>query len=59
MRASQVPLSMVNPDAHRAGCSTAGEIFATGVYDGSLAVTAVAWEKIRVQQFSTYLSESA
>ncbi|MCF8167133.1 MAG: FIST C-terminal domain-containing protein [Rhodoferax sp.] len=44
------------PAAHRAGCSTAGEISRAGVEDGSLVVTAVRFETTRVKQVSTVLS---
>lgn len=44
------------PQTHRIGCSTAGEITPEGVNDNSLAITAIAFEKSRVQQCSTELS---
>ena len=44
------------PDAHRAGCSTAGEISGAGVADGTLVVTALSFESCRVSQFSTTLN---
>jgi len=34
------------PTAQIIGCSTSGEITATGVYDDSLQITAILWEKI-------------
>ena len=43
------------PSAARMGCSTAGEISARGVSDGSLVVTAVAFDKAQVKQASTVL----
>jgi hypothetical protein len=43
------------PGAARMGCSTAGEISARGVSDGSLVVTAVAFDKAQVKQASTVL----
>jgi hypothetical protein len=49
-------LAAAFPDAHRAGCSTAGEISAAGVADGSLVVTAIALDSARVQQVSTELA---
>lgn len=44
------------PAAHRAGCSTAGEISRAGVEDGSLVVTAVRFGTTRVEQVSTVLA---
>jgi hypothetical protein len=41
--------------AHIAGCSTAGEISNRGVADGSLVLTALAFETSQVQQVSTEL----
>lgn len=41
--------------AHVAGCSTAGEISSAGVADGSLVVTAIAFDSVRVEQVSTEL----
>lgn len=41
--------------AHRAGCSTAGEISARGVEDGTLVVTALHFDHTRVFQVSTVL----
>ena len=49
-------LAQVFPDAHRMGCSTAGEISDSGVTDGSLVVTAVALDKSRVEQRTTVLA---
>ena len=40
---------------HLAGCSTAGEISATGVSDDTVVVTALSFERTRVAQFSTEL----
>lgn len=48
-------LAQVFPQAHRAGCSTAGEISADGVDDGTLVVTAVHFDATDVQQSSTQL----
>ncbi len=42
--------------AHRAGCSTAGEITNEGVNDGTLVVTAVRFEHTRVVQSATQLA---
>jgi hypothetical protein len=41
-------LGKVYPKAHRFGCSTAGEILGTELQDGTLAVTAVAFEHTEV-----------
>ena len=43
------------PQAHRAGCSTAGEISADGVADGTLVVTAIHFDTTDVQQSTTVL----
>ena len=42
-------------NAHRIGCSTAGEIFSRGVADDSLVVTAIAFDSAHVVQVSTPL----
>ncbi len=44
------------PYAQRAGCSTAGEISAHGVDDGTLVVTALHFDQARVAQVSTVLA---
>lgn len=44
------------PQAQRAGCSTAGEISARGVEDGTLVVTALHFDHTRVAQVSTVLT---
>jgi hypothetical protein len=44
------------PLAQRAGCSTAGEITAQGVEDGTLVVTALHFDHTRMVQVSTVLS---
>ncbi len=44
------------PNATRAGCSTAGEISAKGVEDGSLVVTALHFDQTQLAQVSTVLS---
>ena len=44
------------PAATRAGCSTAGEITAKGVEDGTLVVTALQFDHTRFAQVSTVLS---
>lgn len=41
--------------AHLAGCTTAGEIGAAGVADDTVVVSALAFERTRVAQFSTVL----
>jgi hypothetical protein len=48
-------LQQAFPQAHRAGCSTAGEIGGGGVADGTLVVTALSFDSTRVAQFSTVL----
>jgi hypothetical protein len=55
IQAAAVPLAQAFPQAHRAGCSTAGEISAQGVADGTLVVTAVHFDSIDVEQSSTAL----
>lgn len=55
LRAGAVAIQHIAPGAHIAGCSTAGEISANGVADGSLVVTAVAFDQCRVSQVSTEL----
>jgi hypothetical protein len=44
------------PDAHRVGCSTAGEISKDGVNDGTLVVTAVQFDQTQIEQVSTVLA---
>lgn len=56
LRAAEDPLSAAFANAQRVGCSTAGEISATGVSEESLVVTAVAWEKSQVLQRTTVLA---
>jgi hypothetical protein len=46
-------------DAHRLGCSTAGEISSQGVSDGTLVVTALRFDRVKVQQASTELRSMA
>jgi len=53
---SAATLAEVFPSAHRAGCSTAGEISARGVEDGTLVVTAVHFDRVRLAQVSTTLA---
>jgi len=45
------------PNAHRLGCSTAGEIFGTTVTDETLVATAIAFEDTRVQGASLKLGD--
>jgi hypothetical protein len=56
IRACAPALAAAFPHAHRAGCSTAGEISQRGVQDGTLVVTALQFDKVRVEQVSTVLS---
>ncbi len=55
LKGSADAIGQAFPGAHRVGCSTAGEISADGVTDDSLVLTAVAFEKTQVKQFSTVL----
>ena len=45
------------PNAHRLGCSTAGEIYGTEVTDETLVATAIAFEHTRLQGVSLKLSD--
>src|SRR5262245_32522304 len=45
------------PNAHRIGCSTAGEIYDTEVTDETLVATAVAFEHTRLQGVSLNLED--
>jgi len=45
------------PNAHRLGCSTAGEIYGTEVTDETLVVTAIAFEHTRLHGSSLKLSD--
>jgi len=49
-------LSQAFPEAHIAGCSTAGEISNAGVSDHSMVVTALAFAQSHVHQMSTTLA---
>jgi hypothetical protein len=49
-------LASAFPDARRVGCSTAGEISAEGVADGTCVVTAVRFDKTTLTEASTRLS---
>lgn len=57
LRAGAEGLRQVFGGAHLMGCSTAGEISRHGVSDGSLVVTALAFDRCRVQQVSTELQD--
>jgi hypothetical protein len=56
LRAGADALAQAFPGAQRAGCSTAGEITAKGVDDGTLVVTALHFEQTRIAQVSTVLA---
>lgn len=45
------------PEAKFAGCSTAGEIGGTNVSDDSLSITAVEFEKTRIELFKTTIDD--
>ncbi|MDT8991244.1 FIST N-terminal domain-containing protein [Curvibacter sp. APW13] len=45
------------PQAHLAGCSTAGEISRNGVDDGTLVVTGIHFDSVDVRQSTTQLAE--
>ncbi|MBI2751215.1 MAG: FIST C-terminal domain-containing protein [Burkholderiales bacterium] len=56
LQVAAATLAEVFPAAHRVGCSTAGEISAQGVEDGTLVVTAVHFDQARLAQVSTTLA---
>jgi len=56
LRGAAATLAEAFPNAHRAGCSTAGEISAKGVEDGTLVVTAVHFDRVRLAQVGTTLT---
>ena len=56
LQGAAASLALAFPDAHRAGCSTAGEISAEGVADGTLVVTALHFERSQVVQANTVLA---
>lgn len=56
LQGSAASLAQAFPDAHRAGCSTAGEISAEGVADGTLVVTALHFERSQLAQVHTVLA---
>lgn len=56
LQGAAATLAEAFPTAYRAGCSTAGEISAQGVEDGTLVVTAVHFDRVRLAQVSTTLA---
>lgn len=56
LQAVAVPLATLFPDAHRVGCSTAGEISASGVFEDACVVTAVGFASTRLAVASTTLA---
>lgn len=56
LQAVAATLATVFGQAHRIGCSTAGEISADGVADGTLVVTAVHFDCTDVRQSVTHLA---
>jgi hypothetical protein len=56
LQAGAGALATAFPEASRMGCSTAGEISGAGVTDGTLVVTAMAFDKVHIKQASTVLS---
>lgn len=57
LKGAEHALAQAFPRAHRAGCSTAGEISGQGVEDGTLVVTAMRFDKTRVEQVGTELAD--
>jgi hypothetical protein len=57
LQGAALMLAQAFPVAHRIGCSTAGEISASGVSDNTLVLTALALEHSRVEQVSTTLAK--
>jgi hypothetical protein len=55
LRAAADGLAQAFPQAHRAGCSTAGEISMDGVADGSLVLTAMHFDSVDTQQSTATL----
>ena len=53
----QGEIASAYPNAHRLGCSTAGEIYGTEVTDETLVATAIAFEDTRLQGASLRLGE--
>lgn len=56
LRSVAPSLALAFPDARRVGCSTAGEISADGVTDGSCVVTGVRFDKTALVEAATRLS---
>jgi hypothetical protein len=56
LKAGANAIAQACPDAHRLGCSTAGEISKDGVNDGTLVVTAIQFDGARIEQVSTVLA---
>jgi hypothetical protein len=56
LQAGAAAIAQAFPDAHRAGCSTAGEISVDGVLDDSLVVTALHFDSTHAAQVSTALA---
>jgi hypothetical protein len=56
LRGGALAIAQAFPGAHRAGCSTAGEISQNGVGDSSLVVTALQFDATQVAQVSTELA---
>ena len=56
LQAAAAPLATLFPDAHRVGCSTAGEISAAGVSENACVVTAVGFASTRLAVGSTTLA---
>ncbi|MEY4345062.1 MAG: hypothetical protein RL032_894 [Pseudomonadota bacterium] len=56
LQAGAGALAAAFPEASRMGCSTAGEISGAGVTDGTLVVTALAFDKAHIKQASTVLN---
>ena len=49
-------LALAFPEAHRLGCSTAGEISTEGVADGTCVITAIRFDATRLVEASTALA---
>ena len=56
LRQGAAAIAEAFPLSQRAGCSTAGEITAKGVEDGTLVVTALRFDHTRLAQISTVLA---
>ena len=54
----QEDIGSAYPNAHRLGCSTAGEIYGTEVTDETLVATAIAFEHTRLHGVSLKLNEA-